>query len=448
MTLRAQGDDSRGEPARRAHAATPPTCEQAAAAPIPGREQLHALLYGRRAEIADRWYGAIARTSFTPRRAVEVRAELEALITRAIDLLLSEPAALAQASEIGVALAELHYVRPAALRGTLTVLGRELVVGLAPETVVALHPRLVELLGGLAAGYYERSRVMTLEEQDQIRRALFVSRQEAEAAEEARLVAEAAVRVRTEVLNAAAHDLRLPVTTIIGHADLLRMHLQRQTLPTVEWIAARAEAIRGAAISIRTMAEELLDVAHLQAGQTLELRLEAVDIGALVQEVARPRIDSTTGSAPVLVDAPPGLLVQGDRARLARVIDNLLGNAIKYGREGTPVQVEVRPHAQGVSVTVRDQGVGIPAGELPRLFTPFFRASTARGIPGIGIGLSGAKAIVEQHGGRISVDSVLDQGTTVTIILPAAPAPAGEGEPVSAGRIESASAGENPTPAS
>ena len=394
-----------------------------------GPEQCAELLYARSAGIADRWYSAIARTSFTPRRAVDVRTELEALTTRAIDTLLSDSDAPDQAAEIGAALARLHYVRPAALRGTLSVLGRELLAGLPAETAVALYPRLGELLGALAAGFYERSRAMTLEEQDQIRRALFVSRQEAEAAEEARLVAEAAVRVRTDVLNAAAHDLRVPVTSISGHADLLRIRLERETLPPVEWMHARAVTIHGAAARIHAMVEELLDVAHLQAGQALELRLTPVDAGALVQNVARPRVSTTSGAAPVLVDAPPGLMVNGDRARLERVVDNLLGNAIKYSPAATPVQVEVRSHTRGVSISVRDQGVGIPADELPRIFTPFFRASTARGIAGIGIGLSGAKKIVEQHGGQIGVQSAEGQGTTVTITLPAAPTEATEAEP-------------------
>jgi len=167
------------------------------------------------------------------------------------------------------------------------------------------------------------------------------------------------------------------------------------------------------------MVDELLDVARLQRGQELELRREPLDVGALVREVGRPRTSNAGGAAPIVVDAPDGLLVDGDRARLERVVDNLLANAIKYNRAAQPIEMTARRQGDAVTITIRDRGVGIPAGELPHLFTPFYRASTARGVPGIGLGLAGAKMIVEQHGGQITLESVEGQGTTVAIALPA-----------------------------
>jgi len=377
-------------------------------------------MQARRDAIADHWYEAIAHTSFVPRRVAGVRDELRTLTDQVIAALLDEPVDRDRARAVGAALAALHYVHPDALDGTLDVLGRGLMDGLTPDQVQALQPRLMTLLGALAAGFLARGRAMLLDEQDQIRRALFVSRQQADAAEEARVVAEAAVRVRTEILNATAHDLRSPVTAIIGHADLLRIRLQRATLPQPEWMLAQAAAIRAGALRINGMVEELLDVARLQTGQELELRLEPVDVGTVVQDVARARTGAADAAAAVVVDAPAGLIVEGDRLRLERVVDNLLGNAVKYSTEGTPVTVTARLAADTVTVSVRDRGVGIPADELPHLFTPFFRASTSQGIAGIGIGLAGAKAIVEQHGGRIMVESVVGEGTTVVIALPAA----------------------------
>ena len=381
---------------------------------------VHLSLQARRGEIADHWYEAIAHTSFVPRRVAMVRDELRALTDQVIDALLDEPVGRDRARAVGSALAALHYVHPDALDGTLDVLGRRLMDGLSPDQAQALQPRLMTLLGALAAGFLARSRAMLLDEQDHIRRALFVSRQQIEAAEEARVAAEAAVRVRSEILNATAHDLRSPVTAIIGRADLLRVRLQRDTPPQPEWALTQTMAIRAGALRINGMVEELLDVARLQTGQGLELSLEPVDVAAVVQDVVRARTGAADTTATVVVDAPMGLMVEGDRLRLERVVDNLLGNAVKYSTQGTPVTVTARLSADAAIITVRDQGVGIPVDELPRLFTPFFRASTSRGIAGIGIGLAGAKAIVEQHGGRITVESVIGEGTVVTIALPAA----------------------------
>ena len=226
------------------------------------------------------------------------------------------------------------------------------------------------------------------------------------------------MQARTEVLDAAAHDLRAPVTTILGRADLLRLRLERAPVPAAEWLRTQAAAIRASALRMGSMVEELLDAARLQTGQALDLQVDTLDVGALVQATALPYVSRTGGAAPVHVDAPAGLLVRGDRARLERVVENVIANAVKYSPGGTPVWVTLRPAATTLQIAVRDHGVGIPAADLPHLFTPFFRAATARGIPGIGIGLAGARTIVEQHGGTIAVESAAGAGTTVTITLP------------------------------
>ncbi len=123
----------------------------------------------------------------------------------------------------------------------------------------------------------------------------------------------------------------------------------------------------------------------------------------------------------ILVDVKQ---LEGDEGRLRRVVQNVVGNAVKYSPAGAPVRVEVRRDDGLAVVAVRDCGVGIPAAELPRIFERYYRASTARGIAGSGIGLSGAQAIVAQHGGTITIESVVGAGTTVTITLPASTAAA------------------------
>ncbi len=121
----------------------------------------------------------------------------------------------------------------------------------------------------------------------------------------------------------------------------------------------------------------------------------------------------------VAVGGGRGVRVTGDRARLERVTRQLIDNAVTYSPAGGPVAVVVARAGSDAVLVVRDQGVGIPADRLPRLFTPDDRATTARGRPGTGLGLAGARAIVEGHGGTIAVASVAGQGTTVRVTLPA-----------------------------
>jgi signal transduction histidine kinase len=165
--------------------------------------------------------------------------------------------------------------------------------------------------------------------------------------------------------------------------------------------------------------EEITDVAELQIGRRLDLKVQPVDVGEMVRAAAALVEGSAPrGAAPIVVAASDSVVVEGDGMRLERVLQNVIGNAVKYSPGGTPVQVQVRRQEDRALITVRDGGVGIPAAELPYIFSKYYRASTSIGIKGTGIGLAGAKAIVTQHGGHIALDSIVDQGTTVVISLP------------------------------
>jgi signal transduction histidine kinase len=242
------------------------------------------------------------------------------------------------------------------------------------------------------------------------------------AIDNARLYREAqeAVAVRDHFLMAASHDLRTPLTVINGHAALMHRRLESGRVPDAVWLRTHVDAMSDAANRMASTVEEITDAAQLQMGRTLTLQLSTVDFGALVRSaigvVAEANVRWRTG--PLLVDAPDGVLVEGDRARLERVVQNVVGNAVKYSPPDAPVHVEVRAQAAQATMTVCDHGVGIPAAELPHIFTPFFRASTSASIGGTGIGLAGAKAIVEQHGGHIEVQSAVGEGTTVVVTLP------------------------------
>jgi len=291
--------------------------------------------------------------------------------------------------------------------------GAQYLLGLLGALVAAQQLWAVVLLAGPTALVYRAVRVIGQIEQAQAR------------AEAAQRVAEQAVRVRDEFLITASHDLRTPLTNIIGRGDLIQARLDRAPRGD-DWVRVQMRSLLHSARRMSTTIEEVTDVAHLHMGQTLTLKMEGVDIGELLRVMGE-----TSGwqDAPsVTVDTPDGVVVRGDRARLERAFENIVENARKYSVMDTPVQVAVRRQEQWTIITVRDRGVGIPASELPHIFIPFYRASTARGVVGTGIGLAGANAIVVQHGGSIMVESVVDQGTTMIISLPQAVARENGGE--------------------
>jgi signal transduction histidine kinase len=238
--------------------------------------------------------------------------------------------------------------------------------------------------------------------------------------QEARADAEAAVRVRNDFLTAASHDLRTPLTAIYGRVQLIQMSLANGRTLDRTWLETHMAAIHGAIRRMVATVEEITDAAQLQMGHPLSLHIDLVDVGELVSTVTNTMLDASGPgrSALVVLDVPTPAVVAGDRARLERVVQNIIGNAIKYSPKGAPIHVAVRDDDESVVITVRDSGVGIPADELPHVFTHFYRASTSIGIPGTGVGLAGSKTIVEQHGGQITLDSAVGKGTTVDVHLP------------------------------
>jgi signal transduction histidine kinase len=166
--------------------------------------------------------------------------------------------------------------------------------------------------------------------------------------------------------------------------------------------------------------EDLLLVAEIEA-KRLELRIEPLDLSELAAEavdVARPAADEKGIAVTLTTEGP--LELEGDPARLGRVLDNLLSNAIKYTPTGGSVHVAVGSHDGLRRIEVVDNGIGVPHEELGQLFSRFYRATSATGraIPGTGLGLVIARAIVEEHGGTISLESREAEGTRVTVTLP------------------------------
>jgi signal transduction histidine kinase len=222
-------------------------------------------------------------------------------------------------------------------------------------------------------------------------------------------------RLKDEFVSSVSHELRTPLTSICGYAELL--------LDDVEHEQARGyvKTVERNAHRLLELVNDLLFAARMQAGG-LELRTGPVELRALVEDAvvtAAPQAESAGVELRLSAeDAVP--LIDGDEARLAQVVTNFVSNAIKFTPAGGRVDVTLRRQDGRVLVEVSDTGIGIPEQELGHLFERFFRAQTAldRHIPGTGLGLYISKAIVDAHGGEISVSSAEDKGTTFALALP------------------------------
>ena len=179
------------------------------------------------------------------------------------------------------------------------------------------------------------------------------------------------------------------------------------------------EVIRRSTARLHALVEDLLLMAQIEA-KRIELTLAPVDLQALAKrsiESARPAATEKGVTLELVTDHPPEVLADSDR--IAQVIDNLVSNAVKFTNEGGRVTVSIEGDGDGLRLTVTDTGIGIPLDEHGLIFSRFFRASTAtrQAIPGMGLGLAISRALVEQHGGTITLTSREGEGTHVTVSL-------------------------------
>jgi signal transduction histidine kinase len=226
-------------------------------------------------------------------------------------------------------------------------------------------------------------------------------------------------RMRDAFVATVSHELRTPLTSISGFLEMMQEEEAALGASGRRYL----EVIRRSTERLHALVEDLLLVAQIEA-RRVELQLSSVDVGELAYrsvEAARPAADDKGVQVELVRDHPP--LVRADRQRLTQVLDNLISNAIKFTDAGGRVRVETAQDAQGVKLVVADTGIGIPDAEQGQVFSRFFRASTAtqQAIPGTGLGLAISRALVEQHGGTIALESAVGRGTEITVTLPATP---------------------------
>jgi signal transduction histidine kinase len=228
------------------------------------------------------------------------------------------------------------------------------------------------------------------------------------------------VRTREELLAIVSHDLRNPLSTVLMGAK----QIERWADDSESGVRTKKAAgtIVKAVDRMNRLVNDLLDLAQLEAGQPLPIEVERHDVVELARQAAdqlEPLASSRKLTLRTNLTTPTYVLCDGDRVQQA--LSNLIGNAIKFTREGGAISVEARRTDGEVLLSVSDTGAGIPGDLVPNLFKPYWRADAQR-KDGAGLGLSIVKAIVETHGGRIWVDTVPGKGSTFYFTLPAADA--------------------------
>jgi PAS domain S-box-containing protein len=226
--------------------------------------------------------------------------------------------------------------------------------------------------------------------------------------------------VKQELVSNVSHELRTPITSIAGYAELLS---DSSLGSLTDGQADAVDRIVRNTNRLRRLVEDMLTLSTAEAGTLkmeqleIDLRTVAAESLEMMTELLRGRV---LGVKVIVPDEP--VLVIGDNHALERVVLNLLGNAIKFTPDDGCITLSVARTAHGAAVTVKDTGMGISAEDQQHLFTRFFRtsASTEHAIQGTGLGLSIVHAIVDRHGGSVSIDSARGCGTSVTVVLPSA----------------------------
>ncbi|MDE3024302.1 MAG: hypothetical protein KGI93_01900 [Acidobacteriota bacterium] len=223
-------------------------------------------------------------------------------------------------------------------------------------------------------------------------------------------------RMRDAFVATVSHELRTPLTSISGFIEMLQDEEHGIGTSGRTYL----DVISRSADRLHQLVEDLLLVAQIEA-QRIDLKQEQVDLVAITERAVeavmpaasekRVRIEIDGGDVPSIL---------GDARRIGQVLDNLLSNAVKFSTEGGLVRVELRGDGDHVSIAVADEGIGIPADEQGHVFSRFYRARAASdlAVPGTGLGLAITRALVDQHGGTIELESAVGEGTRVTVRFP------------------------------
>jgi signal transduction histidine kinase len=235
-----------------------------------------------------------------------------------------------------------------------------------------------------------------------------------------------ALNAREEFLVIASHELKTPITSLQLHIQLLLRRFRAELVnPPMALFSKSLETCAAQVQRLTRLIDGMLDMTSMRSGM-LRIQLETMDLTEVIHEVAeRLSPELTSARCHLTIDAPPGIRVFWDRARIEQVLTNLMGNAIKYAT-GSPIQIVASQQGEETTFAVRDKGIGISKDKQGIIFECCERGAAPTSVAGLGLGLYICRRIVEAHGGTIRVESDLGQGAAFVVSIPTRPPPTAE----------------------
>lgn len=224
-------------------------------------------------------------------------------------------------------------------------------------------------------------------------------------------------RMKSEFLSTAAHELRTPMSIILGYAELLKLKSFDESTQL-----RMVDSIHNQSQSIVSLLNELLDLARIEAGSGKSFNMEMVALAPMIEDLTDSFIMAGDTRKVKLVPIPTLPDVMIDKEKISQALKNCLSNAFKFSAKDTEVSMQVSitdaNNQPEISISIIDHGIGMTTEQIKRVFEKFYRADTSGKIPGTGLGMSIIKEIIEQHGGEVRVASDYGTGTTITLTLP------------------------------